>query len=98
MTWEISIGRNRLLKSMAAKGIIKGVSATEFRPGSSVSRADFAVLLVRTMDLRERKARRFPMFGRCVLCRVIAVLRGMGIAEGTGNNQFRPGEAIRDKI
>lgn len=36
---------------MASKGIIEGISITEFNPSSSITRADFILLLVKTLGL-----------------------------------------------
>lgn len=83
------------IEVMASKGIVKGVSESEFRPGSSVSRADFALLLVRTMGLQGAKGTAFSdVADNAYYAEAVAVLRGMGIATGTGDNQFRPGDAI----
>ncbi|WP_379360510.1 MULTISPECIES: S-layer homology domain-containing protein [unclassified Paenibacillus] len=43
----------RSIQSLTAKGIVQGVSETEFRPGRSVTRAEFAALLVRTLNLKD---------------------------------------------
>lgn len=83
------------IEVMASKGIISGVSATEYRPGASVSRADFALLLVRTMGLQGAKGEAFSdVAADAYYAEAVAVLRGMGIATGTGDNQFRPNDAI----
>ncbi|NBD26654.1 S-layer homology domain-containing protein [Paenibacillus glycinis] len=83
------------IEAMASKGIINGVSATEYRPESSVSRADFALLLVRTMGLQGAKGEAFAdVAPDAYYAEAVAVLRGLGIATGTGDNQFRPDDAI----
>nr|WP_274528681.1 bacterial Ig-like domain-containing protein [Paenibacillus piscarius] len=38
------------IEALASKGIIQGLSATEFKPEQSVTRAEFAILLVRGME------------------------------------------------
>lgn len=83
------------IEAMASKGIVNGVTATEFRPGASVSRADFALLLVRTMDLQGEAGEAFSdVAADAYYADAVAVLRGMGIATGSGDNKFRPGDAI----
>ncbi|CAM3227725.1 S-layer-like y domain-containing protein [Paenibacillus lupini] len=83
------------IEVMASKGIINGVSVTEYRPGASVSRADFALLLVRTMGLQGAKGVAFSdVAADAYYAEAVAVLRGMGIATGTGDNEFRPNDAI----
>ncbi|MCM3629825.1 S-layer homology domain-containing protein [Paenibacillus glycanilyticus] len=86
---------NSAIEVMASKGIVSGVSATEYRPGASVSRADFALLLVRTMGLQGAKGEAFSdVSDNAYYAEAVAVLRGMGIATGTGDNLFRPNDAI----
>jgi len=41
---------------MAARGIVKGMSETAFAPDSNVTRAQFAALMLRTMDIDETGA------------------------------------------
>ena len=41
----------RAIERLAAKGIFRGTSGTTFNPNGTVTRADFAVLLVRTLGL-----------------------------------------------
>jgi hypothetical protein len=83
------------IEVMASKGIINGVSAVEFRPGASITRADFALLLVRTMGLEGVKGEAFAdVEDGAYYADAVAVLRGLGITAGTGDNQFRPGAAI----
>jgi hypothetical protein len=83
------------IEVMASKGIINGVSATEYRPGSSVTRADFALLLVRTLGLQGAEGAAFAdVADQAYYADAVAVLRGLGIATGTGDNQFRPDDAI----
>lgn len=83
------------IEAMASKGIVNGVSATEFRPGASVSRADFALLLVRTMDLQGAAGEAFSdVAADAYYADAVSVLRGLSIATGSGDNRFRPGDAI----
>lgn len=43
--------QQRAIERLAAKGIFRGTSGTTFNPSGTVTRADFAVLLVRTLGL-----------------------------------------------
>ncbi len=45
-----------VIKKMAAKHIVTGISDTEFKPLNSVTRAEFTTLLVRALDLKAAKA------------------------------------------
>lgn len=46
---------NSTIKILSAKHIIHGVTDTEFAPTQNVTRAEFAALLVRVLDLKEAK-------------------------------------------
>ena len=46
----------KAISVLASKGIIKGVSSTQFNPDGSISRAEIAALLVRTLGKLDNKA------------------------------------------
>lgn len=80
---------------MASKGIINGVSDTEFRPSQAVTRADFLVLLVRTLELGGKAGDRFAdVPDQAYYYEAVGIARSLGIAEGSGDNLFKPLEPI----
>lgn len=81
---------------MAARHIAKGVAADKFAPENRVTRAEFAALLVRLLDLeRPASAAGFvdvqptDWFSGEVAAAVKA-----GLVQGVGNNRFAPHEYI----
>lgn len=82
------------IEALAARGIVDGRSAGDFRPEGEVTRAEFAALLVRTLGLREEAdvvfsdVRSGQWFAPCVgaVCR-------SGLMEGS-DGRFSPYTAI----
>nr|WP_243864859.1 S-layer homology domain-containing protein [Paenibacillus castaneae] len=85
------------IEVLASKGIINGISDKAFAPRQSVTRADFLVLLVRTLEVDVSKGagsefadvKESDYFHDAV-----RIARGLGITEGVGNNMFLPHEPI----
>lgn len=83
------------IEVMASKGIISGVSDTEFRPSQAVTRADFLVLLVRTLELSGKAGDTFAdVPSQAYYYEAVGIARALGIAEGSGDNLFKPLEPI----
>ncbi|MCZ8514284.1 S-layer homology domain-containing protein [Paenibacillus filicis] len=85
------------IEVLAFKGIVSGVSDNIFDPAQPVTRADFLVLLARTLELDRSKG----MGGKFADVRegdyydeALRIARGMGITEGVGDNLFKPHEPI----
>lgn len=79
------------IEVLASKGIIQGVSNNQFNPAAQISRADFLVLLMRTMELQGSLGALFADIkpGE-YYTEALQLARGLGITEGTGNNFFNP--------
>ncbi|MGG1555151.1 S-layer homology domain-containing protein [Paenibacillus ferrarius] len=83
------------IEVLAAKGIVNGVSETEFGPAHVITRADFLVLLTRTLELRGDLGAAFgDMPEQAYYNEPLRLARGLGITEGTGDNAFHPLEPI----
>jgi len=96
---------NRILKELAAKHIIKGASETEFRPNTTVTRAEFASLLARVLDTPAPAADGTgkQQFTDVAVdqwyARDIAALHASGIIEGITEDRFAPLQTItREEI
>lgn len=83
-------------ETMANKGIVLGVDAERFAPGRSITRAEFAALLVRSLGLAETDGtggfgdvRPTDWFAGAVASAAAAEL-----ASGTADGTFRPGDGI----
>ena len=83
------------IEVLAARGIIKGTSATTYKPGNSLTRADFTLLLVRTLGLNARVVSNFTdVYQTDYFFDGMGIAKALGIVKGTGNNMGSPREAI----
>ena len=76
------------------KGIINGISATEFAPGNNIKRGDFILILVRMLGLEGEVTENFadvPVTS--YYYNAIGIAKAAGIAKGDGEN-FRPEDTI----
>lgn len=84
-----------VIKSMAAKHIIEGISATEFNPQGEVTRAQFAAMITRALGL---KAGGTPAFAdvdsRSWYADAVAAVNEAGIVLGRSKDAFAPDERI----
>lgn len=83
------------IEGMASRGIINGTSAETYNPGAAIKRADFIALLVRTLGLNSTAAENFDDVAEdAYYAEEVAVAKALGIAIGTGNNEFKPEQSI----
>ncbi|RTE02650.1 S-layer homology domain-containing protein, partial [Paenibacillus whitsoniae] len=83
------------IEALAAKGIIAGISETAFSPGVAIKRADFVLLLMRTMGFPSQAAASFADAGASAYyADAVQTARALGIADGSGDNRFQPEAAI----
>lgn len=81
---------------LAKKDIVQGVGNREFMPGAAVTRADFAILLVRAFALTSDAAENFADVEEdAYYADALRIARGSGIIQGVGNNCYRPLDTIR---
>lgn len=85
---------------LAEEGIIKGTSETTFHPGSDITRADFAILVVRALKLDANTDANFKDVSQSdYFADELAVAKACGIITGTGDNQFNPrGKITREDM
>ncbi len=80
---------------LAADGIIKGTSASTFAPANNITRADFALLLVRAFKLESDNAENFADVDVSdYFASELAIARNTGIINGIGDNKFAPRNTI----
>jgi len=85
----------KAIEVMASKGIIKGTSETTFTPGEKIIRADFVVLLVRTLELKADFDSNFDDVNpNDYYYEALGIAKKLGIAKGVGDNKFMPKENI----
>ncbi|MBQ7053995.1 MAG: S-layer homology domain-containing protein, partial [Oscillospiraceae bacterium] len=83
------------INELAEDGIIKGTSASTFSPASNITRADFAILLVRAFKLESENAENFADVNASdYFASEIAIARNTGIISGVGDNKFAPRNTI----
>ncbi|MBQ2743366.1 MAG: S-layer homology domain-containing protein, partial [Oscillospiraceae bacterium] len=80
---------------LAADGIIKGTSETTFSPANNITRADFALLLVRAFKLTSDNSENFAdVSASDYFASELAIARNTGIVNGIGDNKFAPRNSI----
>ncbi|MEK3969044.1 S-layer homology domain-containing protein [Paenibacillus sp. FSL H7-0323] len=86
---------SNVIKTMAAKHIIEGISSTEFNPQGDVTRAQFAAMIARALGL---KAGSHATFGdvdsKAWYAEAVAVVSGTGIVLGRSADSFAPDQSI----
>ncbi len=79
------------IKTLALDGIVKGTSETTFSPSRNITRADFAILLVRALKFESNSAENFSdVAATDYFAKELAVARNSGIVSGIGENRFAP--------
>jgi len=83
------------IEVLASKGIVNGTSDNTFSPGENITRADFLVLLVRTLELNADFSDNFSDVSETdYYYKAVGIAKALGITNGVGNNMFNPKEPI----
>ncbi len=83
------------IQYLVEKGIIKGTSQTTFSPSLPIKRADFIVLLIRMLGIKEDITDNFTDVKEdSYYYYEIGAAKKMGYISGIGNNIFNPEEPI----
>ncbi|WNS44135.1 S-layer homology domain-containing protein [Paenibacillus sp. MMS20-IR301] len=84
-----------VIKSMAAKHIIEGVSATAFNPQGEVTRAQFASMITRALGLKAGSGSAFAdVNSGAWYAEAVAAVNEAGIVLGRNKDIFAPNESI----
>ena len=76
---------------MVDAGIIKGVADDKFAPSAQITRADFAILLVRAWDLTAEDAGEFAdVADSDYFAKEVGIASALGIVHGVGEGKFAP--------
>ena len=79
------------IEIMASKGIINGTSETTYNPEKNITRADFMVLLVKTLGLKVKVDSNFADVKKTdYYYEEIGIAKQLGITGGLGDNRFSP--------
>ena len=83
------------INALADEGIIKGTSENTFSPAANITRADFALLLVRAFKLESENTENFAdVAASDYFAAELAIARNTGIVNGIGDNNFAPRNTI----
>lgn len=81
--------------ALAQKGVISGMSDTEYAPQSAIRRADFVILLVRMLGLDGEITGSFDDVAQDdYYYEPVALAKSLGIISGVGDNKFAPESSI----
>lgn len=91
---------NQAIACLEAEGIVNRVSDTWYGPGQKITRGDFAMFLVRTLQLSGQAADTFSdVDADAEYANAIAIGKGLGILQGLGDGTFNPeGEITRQEL
>ncbi|QGQ98746.1 hypothetical protein EHS13_29645 [Paenibacillus psychroresistens] len=86
---------SNVIKGLAAKQIINGVTATTFEPAKDVTRAEFVSLLVRALKLTDKGANAFKdVSANDWYADAVSIATKAGIVNGVSGNLFKPNAPI----
>lgn len=83
--------------TLAAKGVITGVSESSFAPNESITRADFVVMLMRALGLTasiDQAAAFTDVAQQAYYYEAIMKAQQLGIINGYPSGEFKPGQEI----
>ncbi|MBQ2741543.1 MAG: S-layer homology domain-containing protein, partial [Oscillospiraceae bacterium] len=84
------------INALADKGIIKGTSDTTYSPAKNITRADFAILLVRAFEKESDNTENFADVSESdYFAKELAIARNTGLVGGVGDNKFAPRDNIK---
>ena len=84
------------INALADEGIIKGTSENTFSPGNNITRADFAILLVRAFEKESDNEENFTdVLPTDYFAGELAIARNTGLVQGIGDNKFAPKNFIK---
>ena len=84
------------INALADEGIIKGTSETTYSPAKNITRADFALLLVRAFEKTSDNTENFSdVSASDYFAKELAIARNTGLVGGIGDNKFAPRSYIK---
>ncbi|MBE6911917.1 MAG: hypothetical protein E7473_05275 [Ruminococcaceae bacterium] len=83
------------INALADEGIIKGTTDNTYSPANNITRADFAILLVRAFELESDDTANFDdVADTDYFAEELAIARNTGIVNGIGDNKYAPRNTI----
>lgn len=93
--FESMFWANKPIQVLASKGILKGISETEYAPQVNITRADFLYYLVRTLSVDTKLDGNFDDIEHdAYYYKEIGIAKKLDITSGTGNNKYSPEASI----
>lgn len=93
---DISGHKNQpAIEALAARGIINGINDTSFAPNDTISRAEYAAIVVRSLSLVQKANGKFPdVPSGAWYAGAVGTANVYGIVNGTSDTTFEPYGAI----
>ena len=83
------------INALADEGVIRGTSENTYSPAANITRADFAILLVRAFELQSDDEENFAdVADTDYFAKELAIARNTGIVNGIGDNKYAPKNTI----
>ena len=83
------------IDNLAEQGVVNGTSATTFAPGKNITRADFALMMVRAFKLESDSTENFAdVDPNAYYAEALAIGKANGILNGVGNDKYNPTATI----
>ncbi len=83
------------INTLADDGIIRGTTSDTYSPANNITRADFALLLVRAFELSSDNTENFAdVDASDYFAPELAIARNTGIVDGIGDNKYAPRNSI----
>lgn len=83
------------VSALIDKGIVSGTSENTFSPDENITRADFTVMLIRALGLKADFKNNFTdVNSDSYYYDCVGIASALGIASGTDNNIFSPGDGL----
>ncbi|WP_169081293.1 LamG-like jellyroll fold domain-containing protein [Paenibacillus sp. PL91] len=83
------------IEVLASKGVVNGTSVTKYNPSASITRADFIVLLMKTLELTAPIETGFSDVNlSAYYYNEVTMAKKLGITKGSGDNKFNPLQQI----
>ncbi|HHX18562.1 MAG TPA: cellulosome anchor protein [Clostridium sp.] len=83
------------IEVLASKGIINGTSEITFTPGEDIKRADFIILLIKSLGLYSEAVSNFDdVLPGSYYYEYVGIAKELGITSGVGDNMFKPLEKV----
>ncbi|OBZ12643.1 hypothetical protein A7975_16735 [Bacillus sp. FJAT-26390] len=83
------------IEVLASRGVINGISVTNYSPSASITRADFIVLLMKALELTAPIDTGFSdVNASAYYYNEVTMAKKLGITKGSGDNKFNPLQQI----